>query len=136
TRGSTPRRSTKHTQVRDAEGRPGRDRRGRDALQRRLHDLEQRRRAAAERRQRVHRRDQGVPRAARRLEPLSTPAGALEERARHPFPTSTHPPCLEVPTMTAPTAPVLLCTQRIEIPTMNAEFVPEQDGGPCTERVV
>src|SRR5690606_26560836 len=33
-----------------------------------------------------------------------------------------HPPCLEVPTMTAPTAPVLLCTQRIEIPTMNAEF--------------
>ncbi|ROT27197.1 hypothetical protein [Micromonospora sp. HM5-17] len=38
--------------------------------------------------------------------------------------------------MTAPTAPVLLCTQRIEIPTMNAEFVPEQDGGPCTERGV
>ncbi|MGI5151404.1 hypothetical protein ACQEVC_34410 [Plantactinospora sp. CA-294935] len=34
------------------------------------------------------------------------------------------------------TALILLCTQRIEIPTFNAEFVPEQDGGPCFERAV
>lgn len=33
--------------------------------------------------------------------------------------------------MTAPT-----CTQRIEIPTFNAEFAPVEDGGPCTEPAV
>ncbi|MEH1014587.1 hypothetical protein V6U90_15935 [Micromonospora sp. CPCC 206060] len=38
--------------------------------------------------------------------------------------------------LAAPTATALVCTQRIEIPTFNAEFVPAQDGGPCTARAV
>lgn len=30
----------------------------------------------------------------------------------------------------------LTCTRRIVVPTFNAEFAPEQDGGPCTEPAV
>ncbi|MFE9689087.1 hypothetical protein [Micromonospora sp. NPDC005806] len=32
--------------------------------------------------------------------------------------------------------PELTCTERLVIPTFNAEFVPEEDGGPCTEPAV
>lgn len=39
--------------------------------------------------------------------------------------------------MTARTAvAILVCAERIEIPTFNDEFVPVQDGGPCTEPAV
>ncbi|MET8352618.1 hypothetical protein [Micromonospora sp. NPDC005206] len=30
----------------------------------------------------------------------------------------------------------LTCTLRVIVPTFNAEFVPEEDAGPCTERAV
>ncbi|WP_319463041.1 hypothetical protein [Micromonospora sp. RTP1Z1] len=30
----------------------------------------------------------------------------------------------------------LTCTERLVIPTFNAEFVPEEDGGPCTQPAV
>lgn len=30
----------------------------------------------------------------------------------------------------------LTCTERVEIPTFNAEFEPEKDGGACTEPAV
>ena len=30
----------------------------------------------------------------------------------------------------------LTCTERVEIPTFNAEFVPAEDGGPCTKAAV
>lgn len=39
--------------------------------------------------------------------------------------------------MTISTAAALLvCTERIEVPTFNDEFAPVQDGGPCTEPAV
>jgi hypothetical protein len=37
---------------------------------------------------------------------------------------------------TPPPAEGVICTCRITIPTFNAEFVPERDGGPCLEPAV